>query len=74
MNSKASQAAEEEMHDLKLRIRRDAGLAFAEVFLRQHEAELVAEEVRQAGLQKKAADIRFRSGSAAQSELLAASV
>ena len=70
----ASQAAEEEMHDLELRIRRDAGLAFAEVFLRQHEVELVAEEVRQAGLQKKAADIRFRSGDAAQSELLAASV
>ena len=70
----ASQAAEEEMHDLEQRIRRDAGLAFAEVFLRQHEVELVAEEMRQAGLQKKAADIRFRSGSAAQSELLAASV
>ena len=70
----ASQAAEEEMHDLELRIRRDAGLAFAEVFLRQHVAELVAEEVRQAGLQEKAADIRFRHGGAAQSELLAASV
>ena len=70
----ASQAAEEEMHDLELRIRRDAGLAFAEVFLRQHEVELVAEDVRQAGLQRKAADIRFRSGDAAQSELLAASV
>jgi outer membrane protein TolC len=64
-------AAEAQLQDIERMVRRDAGLAFAEVLLREREAELIGEQLKQAALQKRAAEITVTTGAAPQSELLA---
>ena len=70
---RTTEAAEAQLQDIERMVRRDAGLAFAEVLLREREAELMGEQLKQAALQKRAAEISVTTGAAPQSELLAVS-
>ena len=70
---RTTEAAEAQLQDVERIIRRDAGLAFAEVLMRERESELIGEQLEQAALQKRAAEISVTTGAIPQSELLASS-
>jgi outer membrane protein TolC len=68
---RTTEAAAAQLLDVERIVRRDAGLAFAEVLVRERESALIAEQLEQAGLQKRAVEIGVTTGGAPQSELLA---
>jgi outer membrane protein TolC len=68
---RTTEAAAAQLQDFERMVRRDAGLAFAEVLMRERESALIAEQLEQAGLQKRAVEIGVTTGGAPQSELLA---
>ena len=70
---RTTEAAEAQLQDVERIIRRDAGLAFAEVLMRERESELIGEQLEQAALQKRAAEISVTTGAAPQAEFLASS-
>jgi outer membrane protein TolC len=70
----AAATADLELEDLERRIRRDAGLAWLEVYFGERSSELLERQVEQAALQRQSEEIRLRSNASAQSELLAVTV
>ncbi|MGQ0619210.1 MAG: TolC family protein [Panacagrimonas sp.] len=58
----------------RLEVRRDAGLAWLEVWQSERAAELARASVRESGLQLQATQIAYTAGTASQSDVLAARV
>lgn len=63
---------EQELEAMRLTLRRDAALAWLDVWQAQRQAELARASEREAELQSQSAEIAYRNGKATQADVLAA--
>ena len=66
--------AQSELDELQRRIRRDVGLAFLDAHHAERSAEVVERQVREILLERQSVELRVRSGTASQADLLAIEV